>query len=1057
MRYTELATALRELSSDIRIAALRVAFRRGRNCTGPSSLFRPTPLSLAILAAIGSASASADEVPVNNYSTPFQIRAGDEKTFVGGTVISPTPPYPAQLGGTGIQVFGGTAILDPKLGLGTPIRINVNGDAIDGLYVSGGLINVNPGGTYIYAGGGDVRGIYNVGTTAQSSQFDGADLYITTDYVDSYALRTYGSMATTVLRNSTLTTLRDDSKGAEVWQGAKVELRDTAILTEGKKAYGVHVFHSGSEVRTSDGSITTQGASAHAVTVQASGKFSGTGTVVHAEGPSAMGVYVDSNGVFAADGMNIQSDHSYGVYANGGQVTLKDTAVTVVDPNTFALFINGSPPATVTGGVIQTQGNNSVAVRNQSGAVMAINGAQVRTVGQASYGVHVEGWGTINLGRDGSTGTLVSTQGTGADAVRVSPNATRFSATGATLQTTGANAQGLHLTGTAGTAAKVFELTDTTIDSAQADGIHLTGGPATLILSGSSITGGNAAINIGTNAAATADISASNTQIDGRILTQPGSTTNLSLTEDSLWKVTGDSIVTTLNNTDSTINLHPAADVAQNPTSAASYRRLQVTGNYFGSQGHIGINTYLNAGGALAAQHTDRLLIAGDASGTSYIRVTPVAGSPGGLTTLDGSLNAHEGISIVQVAGESTQRAFTLAGGYAVTHDSPYAYRLYAYGPGSVHGAADPSQSLVGNGASFWDYRLQSSFVTPDGPVDPDTPSPGDPDEEGIIPPNARPAVAPQVAAYLTAPIALQYATVTDLDSLHRRLGEVRDDRTLSRDTGPGEMFFRAYGGDFDYSTERSFKQFGYDANGDYSAVQLGGNLFKMRDDMGTWRFGAAGSVGWLNFSPDAVDGKSTSKTDIYRLSGYATYQSQQGWYVDSILSAAHYSGDVRTQARGKVLDLRGESYAASVEAGYPFALSDDFNLEPQVQVIAQRLLFDRREDADGLDVNIGSQNQVTGRFGARVTRPFNVDLGGVVTAYVGADVIHGFVDGGTVAVGDTDFRAGKYGDSLRLAVGVNGTMNDKFSVYGEVSRQEDIGSAGVESWVFNGGLRYLY
>lgn len=152
MRYTELATALRELSSDIRIAALRVAFRRGRNCTGPSSLFRPTPLSLAILAAIGSASASADEVPVNNYSTPFQIRAGDEKTFVGGTVISPTPPYPAQLGGTGIQVFGGTAILDPKLGLGTPIRINVNGDAIDGLYVSGGLINVNPGGTYICRG-----------------------------------------------------------------------------------------------------------------------------------------------------------------------------------------------------------------------------------------------------------------------------------------------------------------------------------------------------------------------------------------------------------------------------------------------------------------------------------------------------------------------------------------------------------------------------------------------------------------------------------------------------------------------------------------------------------------------------------------------------------------------------------------------------------------------------------------------------------------------------------------------------------------------------------------
>lgn len=1063
MTYTGLASALKDSSVSTRIAILQTLFRRGRSRKGLLPRLRPTPLSLAILAALGGASASADEVPEGTYSSPFQIRTGEEKTFVGGTVIAPTPPYPAQLGGTGIQVIGGTAILDPESGNGTPIRINVNGDAIDGLYVSGGRIQVNPGGTYIHATGGSVRGIYNVKSTGQSSQFDGTDVYVTTDYIDSHALRTYGAMATTVLRDSTLTTLRDGSKGAEVWQGAKADLRNTAISTQGTSAYGVHVLQSGSDVQTAGGSITTQGASAHAVTIQSSGAFSGSGTTVRAQGTSAIGVYVDSNGVFDADSMRIQSDHSYGIYANGaGALTLKDTEITVVDPGTFGLFINGSSPATVTGGVIQTQADRSVAVRNQSGAIMDINGTQVRTVGQAAYGVHVEGWGTINLGRDGSTGTHVSTQGEGADAVRVSPNATRFSATGATLQTTGANAQGLYLTGTTGTAAKVFELTDTTISSAQADGILLTGGPATVILNGSSVTGGDAAINVGTVSAAEADIDASGTLIDGRILTQSGSTTNLSMTSDSHWQVTGDSVVTTLNNTDSTISLRSAADVAQNPTSAASYRLLQVTGNYVGANGHLGINTYLNAGGALTAQHTDRLLISGDASGTSYIQVTPVDGSPGGLTTLDGGLNAHEGISIVQVAGDSTQHAFGLVGGYAVTHNSPYTYRLYAYGPDSVHGAADPSQSLVGSGSTFWDYRLQSAFVTPDGPVDPDDPDdpdhPSTPDpEDVVIPPNARPAVAPQVASYLTAPIALQYATITDLETLHRRLGEVRDDRELSRDTGPGELFFRAYGGDFNYSTDRSFKNFGYAADGDYSAIQLGGNLFTARDDQGTWRFGAAGSMGWLNFSPDAIDGKSKSQTDIYRLSGYATYQSQQGWYVDSILSAASYTGDVRTDARGKVLDLRGRSYAVSVEAGYPFALSDDFNLEPQLQVIAQRLRFDRRQDKDGLDVDIGTQNQVTGRVGARVTRPFNVDLGGVVTAYVGADLLHGFVDGGTVTVGNTDFRTGKYGDSLRFTVGVNGTVSDKFSVYGEVSHMDDIGNAGVESWLFNGGLRYVY
>ncbi|TLP68577.1 hypothetical protein FEA48_29455, partial [Pseudomonas nitroreducens] len=324
-----------------------------------------------------------------------------------------------------MRVIGGTAIFDPHLGDGTPIRINVSGNAIDGLYLNGGNIVVNPGGTYIHATGGSVRGIYNVGTTALNSQFDGAEVYVTTDYISSIALRTYGVMASTVLRDSTLTTLRDDSKGAEVWQGAKADLRNTAISTQGSTAYGVHVLQSGSEVHTTDGSITTQGANAHAVLIQSSGKFSGSGTSVHAQGTGAVGVYVNSNGVFAADGMNIQSDHSYGVYATGaGQLSLGNTEITVVDPGTFGIFINGSAPATVTGGVIRTQADRSVAVRNQSGSIMDIDGTQVQTVGQASHGVHVEGWGTVNLGRDGSTGTVVTTQGEAADAVRVSPNAT---------------------------------------------------------------------------------------------------------------------------------------------------------------------------------------------------------------------------------------------------------------------------------------------------------------------------------------------------------------------------------------------------------------------------------------------------------------------------------------------------------------------------------------------------------------------------------------------------------------------------------------------------------
>lgn len=65
---------------------------------------------------------------------------------------------------------------------------------------------------------------------------------------------------------------------------------------------------------------------------------------------------------------------------------------------------------------------------------------------------------------------------------------------------------------------------------------------------------------------------------------------------------------------------------------------------------------------------------------------------------------ADNGISLIQVAGASTQNAFTLPGGY-VTGGTRFQYQLNAYGPTSPNGPADPSQSLVGSGA-HWDYRL---------------------------------------------------------------------------------------------------------------------------------------------------------------------------------------------------------------------------------------------------------------------------------------------------------------------------------------------------------------
>ena len=112
----------------------------------------------------------------------------------------------------------------------------------------------------------------------------------------------------------------------------------------------------------------------------------------------------------------------------------------------------------------------------------------------------------------------------------------------------------------------------------------------------------------------------------------------------------------------------------------------------------------------------------------------------------------------------------------------------------SPFGLADPSQSLVGNPTGHWDFRLQNVFVTPSGPV---TPGPT------TLPPDARLAVAPQVPAYITAPTALFNAHFQDLDELHRRLGEIRDEQAIGLPQH-GEVFYRAYGSTFNFTSARA-------------------------------------------------------------------------------------------------------------------------------------------------------------------------------------------------------------------------------------------------------------
>lgn len=79
-----------------------------------------------------------------------------------------------------------------------------------------------------------------------------------------------------------------------------------------------------------------------------------------------------------------------------------------------------------------------------------------------------------------------------------------------------------------------------------------------------------------------------------------------------------------------------------------------------------------------------------------------------------------------------------------------------------------------------------------------------------------------------------------------------------------------------------------------------------------------------------------------------------------------HLDGHRHRLKAGRDADTRGQAFTASLESGYPLALSERWTLEPQAQLIYQHTRVDGFSDAVS-EVRIRDDNALTARLGARL------------------------------------------------------------------------------------------
>jgi len=472
-----------------------------------------------------------------------------------------------------------------------------------------------------------------------------------------------------------------------------------------------------------------------------------------------------------------------------------------------------------------------------------------------------------------------------------------------------------------------------------------------------------------------------------------------------------------------------------------------------GENAQITLNTYLNAGGALSNQRTDRLIVHGDVSGTTWLRVQAIEGSPGAET----GHGAGAGISLVQVYGNATAQSFALVGGYASVAGSPWQYQLHAFDPQQ----SDPAQRDPDGAASgaFWDFRLQSSAQDSGSRADS---QPADSrradlrraDLRRADPQRTDPLPVPQIPSYLAAPGAMFQARLFDLGTWHRRLGEAAGHAGAG---APRDTWMRVYGGDLDW---RAGDKHARHTDIRYHAVQLGGGVHRTQNQEGTWSFGLAASVGELRFAPRGVDGSQTTRLTTWFAGPTLTWQGRQGAYVDAVVAVGGFHGDVQTRQRGKTGTLKGRALAASVEVGVPYPLGENLTVVPQVQAVAQSLKFDRMRDVDGFVADLGRQNQWMLRAGGEIRKIFSSAVAATDSTQVYAKLHLAHTPGkaARASMGNTTFRVKQVGSALETGLGIDATLNKgKMMIYADVTRQTRVGHTGSQGWTMNLGARIRF
>ncbi|EKP6378597.1 TPA: autotransporter outer membrane beta-barrel domain-containing protein [Escherichia coli] len=801
-------------------------------------------------------------------------------------------------------------------------------------------------------------------------------------------------------------------------QNATIDTNGHTITTSGNRSSAANAVDGG-VVNVNGGTIDVHGASSHAISAGMKGIVNVNGTQIIVDG-------INSNGVFA----------------NGGDIYLKQTTITTTNEKSYAIDSEStqSKYTGISDSQIITSGKNSHGIHASQGN-LSVSDSDIKTTGNNARGISIPYNAAIDLnnvsittsGGERADGLVVGGVLKGRNLAVLAEGSNSYAAV---MADTGVlDLQGSSLV------SKQYAALDFTNQGNSRTGAIATFGDSSLHGNTAAILAANSVgqidminstarsdmgilANIGSNAEITVDASQKSV-LSGTTSVATGSTLNILLSDGASWISGGDSSVTNLLLDNGNLVIS-GPDATRNVGNVVT-----VTGDYQGNNGNIEFNTVL-AGDDSA---TDKLIVQGNTSGKTFVTVNKAGGS--GAQTLNG-------IELIHVDGQSDGE-FTQTGRIAA---GAYDYTLGR-----------------GTGVNSGNWYLTSGKNSP-------TPAP-QPTPEPVPEPKPEPApdshnndLRPEAGTYTANLVAANTMFVT---RLHERLGQMQYTDVITGEQKNTSMWMRHEGGHNRW----------HDASGQLKTqsnryvVQLGGDIAQWGwGKTDRWHLGVMVGYGNDHSSTDAARTGYRSKGSVngYSTGLYATWyaddETHNGAYLDTWAQYGWFDNHVKGD------DLPGESWkskglTASLETGYTWKAGEfsggqgslnEWYIQPQAQIVWMGVKADEHRENNGTRVESTGDDNVRTRLGVKtwIKGHNKMDDGKSreFSPFVEVNWLHNTRDFGTRMNGVMVHQDGARNIG-EIKTGVEGQINTHLNLWGNVGVQ--IGDKGYNDTSAMLGMKYTF